>query len=154
MKIRNKAEHPWYYEFFFNYFDGAGLPKAQTSRLNKFDTEKFKGEFVFDVGWGNSQPGSWKDDKYTLEVVFMDTLVGAVTFECGDEEEEGEPELLLSHDKAITSGKINRKPSSFQHEDNQDASMDQLLDEMNQLIGLEQVKQKIRETISYLNFAR
>ena len=154
MKIGLKPEIPWHYELFFNYFDGAGQPKAQTSRVNRMESSIDKNEFIFDVGWGNSNPGSWKDDKYTLEIVFMDTLVGAVSFECGEEELMGVPELLLSHDKVISASRNSRGKTVYHPEQTDNLSIDELLSELDQLIGLEQIKENIRENIIYLNFAR
>ncbi len=154
MKIRNKTASGWNYELFFNYFDDAGQPKAQTTRANKIEAAKKDWTYTFDVGWGNTTAGSWKDDKYTLEVVFMDTLVGAISFECGEEEVEGVPELITTHEKAIASGTSIKTKQPATSEDKDDKTLEQLLEELDLLIGLDNVKKSIRENITYLNFAK
>jgi SpoVK/Ycf46/Vps4 family AAA+-type ATPase len=154
MKIKNLTSKAWNYELFFNYFDDAGQPKAQTSRSNKIEAGKLDWTYTFDVGWGNTTAGSWKDDKYTLEVVFMDTLVGAISFECGEEEVEGTPELITTHEKAIASGNSIKNTAQKVAEDKEEKTLEQLLAELDQLIGLENVKKSIRENITYLNFAK
>ena len=154
MKIKTKTDNPWHFELFFNYFDDAGQPKAQIIRSNFIEGDKKNHSYTFDIGWGNSTPGSWKDDKYLLEVVFMDTLVGAVSFECGEEEAEGIPELILSHEKAIATGTSIKAKSNQIKDEKDDKTLEQLLEELDQLIGLENVKKSIKENITYLNFAK
>ena len=154
MKIKTKTDNPWHFELFFNYFDEAGQPKAQVIRSNQIESDKKNHNYTFDIGWGNTTPGSWKDDKYTLEVVFMDTLVGAISFECGDEEVEGTPELILSHEKAIASGSSVKSKNNPLKEEKDDKTLEELLEELDQLIGLESVKKSVRENITYLNFAK
>ena len=154
MKIKTKTANPWHFELFFNYFDEAGQPKAQVIRANFIEANKNNHSYTFDIGWGNTTPGSWKDDKYTLEVVFMDTLVGAVAFECGEEEIEGIPELILSHEKAIAISSSIKSKNNLVREEKDDKTLEQLLEELDQLIGLESVKKSVKENITYLNFAK
>ncbi|MBC7864019.1 MAG: AAA family ATPase [Bacteroidia bacterium] len=154
MKVKNLSAKAWNYELFFNYFDDAGQPKAQTSRANKIEADKLDWTYTFDVGWGNSTAGSWKDDKYTLEIVFMDTLAGAISFECGEEEIEGVPELITTHEKAIASGAGTKNVAAKVAEEKDEKTLEQLLEELDQLIGLDSVKKSIRENITYLNFAK
>ncbi|MFN6040027.1 MAG: AAA family ATPase, partial [Bacteroidota bacterium] len=154
MKIRTKTDNPWHFELFFNYFDEAGQPKAQVIRSNQIDGDRKNHGYTFDIGWGNTTPGSWKDEKYTLEVVFMDTLVGAVAFECGEDEIEGVPDLILSHEKAIATGSGIKSKNNLTREDKEDKTLEELLQELDQLIGLENVKKSVKENITYLNFAK
>ena len=154
MKIKNLTSKAWNYELFFNYFDDAGQPKAQTTRSNKIEASKQDWTYTFDVGWGNATAGSWKDDKYTLEVVFMDTLVAAISFECGEEEVEGTPELITNHEKAIATTTSNKNVQQKPIDKEEEKTLDQLLAELDQLIGLDSVKKSIRENITYLNFAK
>lgn len=41
------------------------------------------------AGWGSNVKGSWRRDRYTAEVVFMDRLLAVAPFEVGEEFEEG-----------------------------------------------------------------
>lgn len=156
MRITNKVTEDWNYELFFNFVDDAGQAKGQVVRNGYISTDKKDFRYTFDAGWGNETPGSWKDDKYSLEIVFMDTLVGAITFDCGAEDVEGDPELITSLDQVMAAGTGNNtKGNEAQKEnDNNEKSLDELLKELDALIGLEGVKKSIRENITYLNFMK
>ncbi|MEI6122601.1 MAG: hypothetical protein WCQ95_03145 [Bacteroidota bacterium] len=41
---------------------------------------------VIHDGWGSKKPGSWKDEVYWIDNVFMDTLITSIPFFMGDEE--------------------------------------------------------------------
>ncbi|MCB0508838.1 MAG: AAA family ATPase, partial [Bacteroidetes bacterium] len=94
IKITNLVNVDWNYELFLNYYDDAGQHKAVTSRKGKIEAGKKEWTYTFDIGWGTDEGGSWKDDRYTIELVFMDALVAAAAFDCGDSFIEGEVELL------------------------------------------------------------
>ncbi|MGZ3863068.1 MAG: AAA family ATPase [Bacteroidia bacterium] len=155
MDIKNLTQLDYHYELFFNYYDDAGQHKAQTSRAGFIDSNKKDFCYTFDVGWGHDTPGSWADDKYTLEVVFMDVLVGAVTFDCGAEEKEGTPELISTHNQALAmANNATGKAAAGGENKEEDKTLEQLLEELNTLIGLEGVKKSIQENITYLNFSK
>jgi SpoVK/Ycf46/Vps4 family AAA+-type ATPase len=156
MDIKNLTQLDYHYEIFFNYYDDAGQHKAQTSRVGFIDANRQDYCYTFDVGWGHDTPGSWADDKYTLEVVFMDVLVGALTFDCGAEEIEGIPQLINTHDQALAmANNAGRHATGAGNESNpDDKTLEQLLEELNKLIGLENVKKNIQENITYLNFSK
>jgi len=42
--------------------------------------------FLLDTGYGANKPGYWFEDKYTVEVIFMDELIAVVPFEIGSEQ--------------------------------------------------------------------
>lgn len=142
------------YELFLNYVDDAGQHKAHQKKTGYIDANKKDYSYTVDLGWGNDIAGSWKDDKYALEIVFMDALIGAVSFDCGDQEEEGVLPLISSIDQAIA---IN-SGSSTNIEGNTivapEKTLDELLKEVDDLIGLEGVKKSIHENITYLNFTK
>ncbi|HXC06426.1 MAG TPA: AAA family ATPase, partial [Bacteroidia bacterium] len=73
-----KTAKSFWYELFFNYYDDAGLPKGTSARMYKMEPGKLDWSYTVDAAWGTETPGSWKDDKYTVEIVFMDTLLAVV----------------------------------------------------------------------------
>lgn len=155
MDIKNLTQLDYHYELFFNYYDDAGQHKAQTSRAGFIDANRKDYCYTFDVGWGHDTAGSWADDKYTLEVVFMDVLVGAVTFDCGAEEKEGIPELISTHNQALAmANNTGGKATGTTDNAADDKTLEQLLEELNTLIGLDSVKKSIQENITYLNFSK
>lgn len=155
MDIKNLTEKDWHYEIIFNYYDDAGQHKAQTSRHGFIDAGKKDFCYCFDVGWGTDQPGSWKDDKYTLEIVFMDVMVAAITFDCGDTEEEGIPEIITGINQVLASAvSAQNGIQSVTGNPDDNKTLDDLLAELDAMIGLESVKESIRENITYLNFSK
>jgi SpoVK/Ycf46/Vps4 family AAA+-type ATPase len=148
-KIRTKAPSDWNYEFFFNFYDDAGQAKGQTLRTGFIEKEKNELIYTFDAGWGSESAGSWKDDKYTVEIVFMDTLVALVPFEMGDNCEEGVMTPLISTEQVLTEATtITAEPSKPEE------TIDQLLAKIDELIGMEAVKKNIRDHINYINFIK
>lgn len=149
IKITNRTSLDWNYELFLNYYDEAGQHKAVTSRIGKIEAEKKEWTYTFDIGWGTDDGGSWKDDLYTIELVFMDVLVAAASFTCGDSFIEGELELTQS-----TIAPTILSPRSEQETANQfdTKTLDELLAELDKLIGLQNVKKHIKDQITLINF--
>lgn len=146
-KIKTKTTTDWNYEFFFNFYDDAGQPKGQTSRIGYIEKDKQNLIYTFDAGWGSEFSGSWKDDKYTVEIVFMDTLVALVPFEMGQTNEEGVLEPFVIAEQAHITATTT--PESINEE-----TIDQLLVKLDELIGLDEVKKNIRNHINYINFTK
>jgi SpoVK/Ycf46/Vps4 family AAA+-type ATPase len=154
IKIKVLTNSDFNYELFLNYIDDAGQPKAHQSKTGYIDSNKSNYTYTFDLGWGHNTPGSWKDDQYTLEVVFMDALIGAVTFECKDVEEEGTTPIITSIEQTIaatsTSTVVNNTTTTTPAE----KTLDDLIKDVQALIGLENVKKSINENITYLKFTQ
>lgn len=151
IKIKVNTNSDFNYEFFLNYIDDAGQPKAHQNKTGYTDSNKKDYTYTFDLGWGHNNAGSWKDDQYTLEIVFMDVLIGGVTFQCGDIEEEGSLELITSIQQTISSASNNNATANASTTA-PEKTLEELLDEVKALIGLENVKKSINENITYLKF--
>jgi SpoVK/Ycf46/Vps4 family AAA+-type ATPase len=153
-KIKNKVNVDWNYELFFNFFDDAYQLKGQVQREGKVEAAKLDFSYTFDVGWGNEVPGSWKDEKYAVEIIFMDTMVAMVEFAAGSEEEEGVPQLILGGQRLVAAGgettTAQVQPDTKQAEE----TMDELLAKLDSLTGLTEIKKNIRDHINYLNFIK
>ena len=72
-------------EFQFNFYNDAGQHKAYMEYFYEL-TDKRK-SLTFDTGFGSNAGGYWFEDKYTLEIIFMDQLIGVVPFTVGPENE-------------------------------------------------------------------
>lgn len=142
LKVKNKVNHPWNCEFFYNFYDDAGQLKGQSIVLEYVRAKKNK-IYASASGWGNKAPGSWKEDKYTVEIVFMDALIAVVPFEVGDSDVEGVSEVLTTD-----------KLTPIQVEQEKEQSLEELMEELNSLIGLNDIKKKISDHINYLNFIK
>lgn len=151
IKIKNLTKADWNYELYLNYYDDAGQHKANIKRVGKIESDKKDWTYTFDIGWGTDDGGSWKDDKYTLELVFMDVLVAAAVFECGDNYEEGELEMI---DGTVIPGVasatvVNENDVAAKYDNK---TLEELLAEMDKLVGLQNVKSHIRDQITLINF--
>lgn len=104
---------------------------------------------VMDVGYGAENPGFWFEDKYTCEVVFMDTIVAVIPFEVGTTEVPltGQQVWLTSSDSSTDAFK---EAEAMSDEANYDAAKK----ELDELIGLESVKKEINELTTYLKFLK
>ena len=154
IKIKALTNIEFNYELFLNYVDDSGQHKAHQVKTGYIDANKKDYTYTLDLGWGSNVAGTWKDDKYALEIVFMDSLIGAVTFECKDEEEEGELTLISSIDQTIAINSSSSTNTNGNIVDGPEKTLEELLQEVDSLIGLESVKKSIHENITYLNFTK
>lgn len=154
IKFKNITQLDYHYEFFVNFHDDSGQQKASVIQTGFVDANKKDFTYTFEKAWGSDTPGIWTDDKYLVEIVFNDVLIGATTFNCSNVEEEGETPLLKTIEQTLTSG----NSSSSQNPNNTvgatEKTLDELLLELDALIGLDNVKKSIRENITYLNFTK
>jgi hypothetical protein len=147
LKIKNKTNSDWNFEFFLNFYDDAGQFKAQIESLYYVENGKKDQTIIYQRGWGNDEPGSWKDDKYTVELVFMDTLIASLQFEMGEKDIEGETSF-----STVTHSLLNKSVTANTEEE--EKTMEELMSRLDELIGLENVKNQIREHISYIEFLK
>lgn len=154
-QIVNKSNMDWDYELTFNFLDDAHQLKGQVFREGKVEKGKLDFKYTFDVGWGNEVAGSWKDEMYFVEVLFMDTLVARVRFDVGAEQEEGVPDLLTGHETAVkTNADGTEVVSTETTTPAKEETMEELLGALDGLIGLTNIKKSVRDHISYLNFLK
>lgn len=137
----NRIKSPYWCELFYNFFNDAGQLKGNTIELIEVKDDRV----IVCSGWGSSSKGTWYKDKFRFELSFMETLQAVVSFDVADVFEEGIPELA---DNLIAGG-VAKKPLAVDEE-----TLDVLMEKMNELIGLENIKQKIRDYIKYLNFIK
>ena len=142
-KIKNKLTHGWYGEFFINFYNDAGQFKGQTSEFLFISGS----EKEFCSGWGSDTKGTWFEDNYTCELVFMDTLIAVMPFHVGENFEDGSNEF--SNLRTGQGGTVIKKEAQMNEE-----NLQELLEKLDKLIGLTNVKQKIRDYVQYLNFIK
>lgn len=142
----NKVTESWYCEIFLNFFDSTRQLKGSTSMLNYVDGKSDE-KLSFASGWGNRNAGdTYKQDLYYCEVVFMDTLLATVPLRFGESMEEGDVDVFTPG--TISGGKQQAVATSKKE------SVEEVLSELEALIGLTSVKKQIREHISYIDFIR
>ncbi|MBA3665903.1 MAG: AAA family ATPase [Bacteroidetes bacterium] len=154
VKFKNITNLDYHYEIFINFYDDAGQPKASLSQTGFVDSNKLDYTYTFEKAWGSDSGGIWTDDKYLVEVVFNDVLLAATTFECGAAAEEGETPMIKTIEQAVASGSSAAGINSKVDDSKNIKTLEELLAELDALIGLENVKKSIRENITYLNFTK
>jgi SpoVK/Ycf46/Vps4 family AAA+-type ATPase len=145
-KFRNKLPVEWNCELYFNWYNASGLLKARIERFKKIEAGKQNEIFPFNEGWGNDIPGTWKDSRYRLEIVFMDTVIAVLHLETAEEDEEGEIEYsTVSGNVAAANSTLPAAP---------DESLDANLKKLDELTGLEELKKEVKNHVDYLNFLK
>lgn len=134
-------DRQWQCESFIKFYNNAKELKGQVARLQRI--EKSMDLIRITAGWGSNVKGSWKSDKYTAEIVFMDKLLATVHFEMGNEFEEGQcPVILPDKYQPVLLGDHVSDTNTF----------DDVMQKLNGLIGLKEIKKKVWEHAQYLKF--
>ncbi len=136
----------WACELFFNFRTHSGQLKGSIDKI--FFVKGSDAQIECAIGWGADQKGTWGNDLYSVDIVFMDQIIATVAFEVGDafidEKETIKP--TLSKVKIKTPEKSNKQTD--------DATIAGVLKELDDLIGLESIKMKVKEYTTYLNFIK
>ncbi len=181
-KFINLLEEEWLCELFFNYYDDTGLLVGVSDNLGLITPNLGPGEpFTITGGWGTADGDSWIHDNYRVEVVFMDTVVAMIPFKVGDKNIEriSDYEALLNEDVTEFYGKPGIKNTSIDEnpvddtpkpvdtttEDDDtneivdnfnveidDRPVEEILAELDKLIGLKEIKKKVREYVDYVSY--
>jgi len=131
----------WQCELFIKFYNDARELKGQVVRLHR--VEKGDDGVKITAGWGSNVKGSWRNDRYTAEIVFMDQLLAVMPFEVGLDWEEGVNGVWLPD--------LGQHVFLFPEEADHDTFEDVLV-RLDALIGLTEIKQKVREHAQYLQF--
>lgn len=131
----------WQCELFIKFYNDARELKGQVVRLHR--VEKADEGVKITAGWGSNVKGSWRNDRYTAEIVFMDQLLAVMPFEVGLDWEEGDNAVWLP-DKGH---QVMLQPGESDGE-----TFEEVLSKLDQLIGLNEIKTKVREHAQYIQF--
>jgi SpoVK/Ycf46/Vps4 family AAA+-type ATPase len=131
----------WQCELFIKFYNDARELKGQVIRLNRVDRKNET--FTLTAGWGSNSKGSWRPDLYSVEIVFFDHLIAVVPFEIGEGFVEGVPAVYLPN-------KGTSMVLSSDMEDNR--SFEELMVELEALIGLDAIKKQVWDHASYIQF--
>jgi SpoVK/Ycf46/Vps4 family AAA+-type ATPase len=145
VNIQNQQSQSWYCELFFNYYNDSGQLKGSASEM-KYINSADK-EMTILSGWGSTSKGTWYNDKYRMEITFMDQLIAVIPFEVGNEFVEGSAPVLKANE-------VNSKGSSNSSALKQEQSLEEVLKNLNEMIGLTSIKTKVNDYTSYLKFLK
>jgi SpoVK/Ycf46/Vps4 family AAA+-type ATPase len=133
----------WQAELFVKFYNDARELKGQVVRLHR--VEKKDEVIRITSGWGSNVKGSWRKDRYTAELVFMDRLIAVVPFEVGEDFEEGVSPVSLPEQG-------NQLIVSADGEDLD--TFDDVMQKLDDLIGLQDIKKQVRDHADYLKFLK
>ncbi len=147
--FRNKNSKDYYAEIIFLYSDSDGLPKGTHNYMTYVPPNTGGQVYTAYASWGNQVPGSWMDDSYTLEVIFMDTRIATIPFQVGDAFEEGAPDVITDKQPFL-------KQTTHLTSSTSDLALDTLLneslEELNALTGLDKIKTEVNEMVRLVRF--
>ena len=112
--------------------------------------------FVLTVGWGSDIIGTWGKGSYYMDILFQDKLLASKNFNIGDDYiEASESDFTIM--RHIDESKLTDAPTkkSFQSRTSTEIAKTTEADvmiEMEDLIGLNGVKDRIKEYSNYLQF--
>jgi len=131
----------WQCELFTKFYNDARELKGQVVRLHR--VEKTDDLIRLTAGWGSNVEGSWRKDRYTSELIFMDRLLAVIPFEVTDNFEEGISGVLLPNKGAAM---------VLSSDEEGNPSFEELMERLDNLIGLRDIKVKVREHAKYIQF--
>jgi len=144
MAFRNlNPGRSWHCELFTKFYNDARELKGQVVRLQR--VEKDWDTIHLTAGWGSNVEGSWRKDRYTAEIVFMDKLLAVVPFEVADDFEPGDPAPWMPH----SDGAFALAPQTTSIDVK---SFEEVMGELDALIGLQEIKKQVRKHANYLQF--
>lgn len=132
---------PWQCEVFIKFYNQARELKGEVVRLT--GVKEGDTNIPITAGWGTNVKGSWRLGQYTVEVIFMDRLIAVMPFEVAEDEIEGSNPVQLPD---------SANPQYLLEHSALNATFEELMAELDELIGLQQVKRQIREHATYIQF--
>lgn len=158
-KFISKVDSDWLCELFFNYYDDSGLLIGVSETIEHITTSINPDElFEITCGWGSKDSSVWLKDNYRVEIVFMDTVVAKANFSIGndlisifDTTEDLFENEKVSEDPLMKEIKL-AKPFPIEEPEIENRSLEQILSELDSLVGLNEIKNKIREYIDYVKY--
>ena len=142
LEFRNKQpQHAWQLELFTKFMNEARELKGHVARLQQ--VEAGQETIKLTAGWGAATPNLWRENAYTADIVFLDSLIASVPFTVGDEAQVGFPAVVLPGQK---------RGAVLNPEAEEDATFEDIMVRLDALIGLQEVKQQLRDHAVYIQF--
>lgn len=108
-------------------------------------------KIVCTVGWGSETKGTWNNDAYYVDILFMDELIAEVPFKVGYDYEEADDEDFEAQPPTLVERQIRKEEIEAAKGAE---TLDDVMKEFQSLIGLAPIKKRVMEYTSYLNFIK
>lgn len=139
--LLNKLSYNWWCEMEFNFYTEQNQHKGYVSELKEFQGNTL----IMSPGWGSISENAWLPGNYTCELIFMGELIAIIPFSIGNEAVEGHPKILGPDKKQLEFGATGEI---------EEEKLEELLADLNKLIGLTSIKEQVNEYIDYLKFEK
>ncbi len=141
MVLKNlNIKRDWQCELVVRFINEVHELKGQVIRMNKVSAGEE--EIKLSVGWGSNTKGSWRPGSYSMDLVFLDRIVATAYFEVDAFFEEGACEVTYEEGGGPGGIPSHLQPLSFE----------EVMGELEALIGLEDIKKQVREHAQYIKF--
>jgi len=139
-------------ELIINFRTESGYLKGSIAKM--FFVKPTDDDFVVTVGWGSDIVGTWTRGKYIAEVLFMDHLIALAPFEIGDDYVEADETDFAVHSNWLneTEKVIEESEGSNLTSPPKKQDFEEVMAELDGMIGLNGIKTKVREYSDYLRF--
>jgi len=142
----------WTAEFIFNFRTENLLLKGSVAKV--FHVYKEDDDITVTLGWGADVVGTWSKGRYSVDVLFMDKIILRKDFIIGDDyiaatEEDFTPEIATGLEQVEP---VIDSPEESEEVETAPLDPEDIVSELNDLIGLNSIKDKIREYTNYLEF--
>ena len=149
--VKNKTQKDYYAEIIFNFYDDALQPKGRNAVL-KYVSANTQGQIVsMYPGWGSDAPGTWQEGRYTMDAVFMDTLIATIPFEVGAKSEEGGVATITDTETIFKQASSGGSVSTNQNK-NLEEILNESIAELNSLTGMNSIKNDVNELVKLVRF--
>ena len=141
---------PWQGEFFIRIRNSNS--EMITEIVDFYTYENTIDRVRFVRGWGSEAPGTWYRGNYEIDIVLMERLLGKVLFSVGDTDEPDleNGKVLVPGAEGFVYSSASQQPSKPKEQ----LTEEEIMKEMNQMIGLETIKESLRDKYDYLKFLK
>jgi SpoVK/Ycf46/Vps4 family AAA+-type ATPase len=140
----------WTAEFIFNFRTENLLLKGSVAKV--FHVYKEDDEITVTLGWGADVVGTWAKGTYSVDVLFMDKIILNKEFIIGDDYVAATEDDFASKEPVAQIEKTADAPKKTSTEEKVVLDPEEIASELNDLIGLQSIKDKIKEYTNYLEF--
>lgn len=149
----------WTCELTFNFRTSNHLLKGSITKV--FFVYPQDNEFSLTIGWGSDKVGTWGKDDYIVDVIFMDQLIVSKVFTIGEDYVEARKddfivptftEIETDHAEELEYDEDLEPTEEIGKIHQQNETVEVIMKELEDLIGLSEIKNKISEYSNYLGF--
>jgi SpoVK/Ycf46/Vps4 family AAA+-type ATPase len=133
----------WNCEMFVRYYNDGGEHKNTAVKLRPVNIQEK--DFTLIFGFGSNTKGTWHIGKYRMEVVFMGKIIAVLQFRVDADFIEGIPQFI---NHGI------EQPSILKIDEDDNRSFAELVKGLDTLIGLEEIKKRVKDHAQYINFIK